>query len=133
MSLQHLGRERFAAMIDYTLQLALNTAEQIRQTKSLELLAAPTLNAVVFRYIPSLEMESAQADELNHRIRDRLLESGRAVIARTRAKEKACLKLTLLNPLTTPQDTADILAHVVRTGMELEQHYVIEQHALRGV
>lgn len=133
MSLQHLGRERFAAMIDYTLQLALNTAEQIRQTKSLELLAAPTLNAVVFRYIPSVDMESEQADELNHRIRDRLLESGRAVIARTRAKERACLKFTLLNPLTTPQDTADILAHVVRTGMELEQHYVIEQHALRGV
>lgn len=133
MSLQHLGRERFAAMIDYTLQLALYTAEQIRQAESLELLADPTLNAVVFRYVPSTEMESAGVDELNHRIRDRLLESGIAVIARTRAKEKACLKLTLLNPLTTPQDTAKILNHVVRIGMELEQQNVIEPYALKGV
>ncbi|KRF07119.1 2,4-diaminobutyrate decarboxylase [Paenibacillus sp. Soil766] len=133
MSLQHLGRKRFAAMIDYTMQLARHTAEQIRQVKALELLAEPTLNAVVFRYIPTTELASTEVDALNHRIRDRLLERGIAVIARTKAKEKACLKFTLLNPLTTPQDTADILTHVVRMGMELEQQYVIEQHALRGV
>ncbi|MDR6553501.1 aspartate aminotransferase family protein [Paenibacillus qinlingensis] len=133
MSLQHLGREKFAAMIDYTLELALHTAEQIRQAKALELLAQPTLNAVVFRYLPSGEIDSSQVDEINHRIRDRLLASGIAVIARTKVKEKACLKFTLLNPLTTPQDTADILAHIVRIGLELEQQYVIEQHALRGV
>ncbi|MCM3747845.1 aspartate aminotransferase family protein [Paenibacillus pasadenensis] len=133
MSLQHLGRERFAAMIDYTLELALSAAEQIRSHDTLELLAEPTLNAVVFRYVPATESETAWADELNHRIRDRLLESGTAVIARTKANGKACLKFTLLNPLTTKQDTAAILQHVVQIGAELEQHYGSEQHAREGV
>lgn len=133
MSLQQIGRERFAAMIDYTLELARTTADQIRQAPELALLAEPTLNAVVFRYVPSREQEAAWSDELNHRIRDRLLETGLAVIARTKVKGKACLKFTLLNPLTTPQHTADILNHVVRIGMELEQYYVSERYALKGV
>ncbi|OAS14658.1 pyridoxal phosphate-dependent decarboxylase family protein [Paenibacillus oryzisoli] len=133
MSLQHLGRVKFAAMIDYTLELARHTADQIRGMKALELLAEPTLNAVVFRYVPSKEMDATRTDALNHRIRDGLLENGIAVIARTKVKERACMKFTLLNPLTTTQDTGDILAHIVRIGMELEQQFGIEQYALRGV
>ncbi|MED4601817.1 aspartate aminotransferase family protein [Paenibacillus validus] len=135
MSLQHVGRERFAAMIDHTLKLAEETAERIRQEDALELIAEPTLNAVVFRYVPSVGAEDGAGwtDELNCRIRDRLLEGGIAVVARTKAKGKACLKFTLLNPLATLQHTAGILRHVIRIGKELECQYAAELLARKGV
>ncbi|MCA0757534.1 aspartate aminotransferase family protein [Paenibacillus sp. N4] len=130
MSLQHIGHERFAAMIDHTMQLAEETAELIKRTEELELAAEPTINAVVFRYVPSTG--EGRADELNQRIRDRLLDGGIAVVARTKAGGKAFLKFTLLNPLATVRDTGDILRQIIRIGKELEQQIVTEQNARKG-
>jgi len=52
-------------------------------------------------------------DETNIRIHRDLFESGRAVIGRTRIKGAVSLKLTLLNPHTTPQDVDALLDEIV--------------------
>ena len=58
-------------------------------------------------------------DELNDAIRRALYRSGEAMIAATTVKGRRHLKLTLLNPRTTPSDVAVILAAVVRHGRAL--------------
>ena len=52
-------------------------------------------------------------DATNIRIHRDLFDSGRAVIGRTRVKGEVALKLTLLNPHTTPSDIDALLDEIV--------------------
>ena len=96
ISFQALGREKLAAMIDRTIELAQHAADLIRRSSSLELLADPQLSTVVFRYRPA--SDAVDADALNARIRQHLFDSGQAVVGHTRVNERQCLKFTFLNP-----------------------------------
>lgn len=119
-----LGREGVAELVDYTLTLAGDVAELIRSDPALELATDPTLNAVVFRYRPLRrhpELETPDwVDAVNRRIRDALLDRGTAVVARTEVDGDAYLKFTLLNPQTTLNDVADVLASVKQYGAAVE-------------
>lgn len=123
VAFQTLGREGMAELIDYTLELATATADRIAADPNLELKHEPTLNAVVFRYLPSdasdVRTGAARTSAVNERIRDRLRENGTAVIARTTVDEETYLKFTLLNPQTSIADIEEILAAIKRYGTEI--------------
>jgi L-2,4-diaminobutyrate decarboxylase len=126
LSLQHLGRARFAQMIEGTLQTATEAARLIAADPQLEAInPSPELNAVVFRYRPQSPHENlsyeAWRDQLNQDIRQILLSEGKAVVARTKVEGASSLKLTLLNPRTTLDDVQAILEEVKQTGKRLEQ------------
>lgn len=114
---QTIGREGFAELIEYTLDLATAAADLIAEDAAFELQHEPTLNTVVFRYCES----SSNADEINDRIRDRLREEGTAMVARTTVDGNICLKFTLLNPQTTVSHIHAILTAIKRHGTELQQ------------
>ncbi|HEY9738073.1 MAG TPA: aspartate aminotransferase family protein, partial [Trichocoleus sp.] len=122
VSLQHLGRQGFAAMIDATINLAQQTAHQIAADPALELAHQPVINAVVFRYRPSATL-SDQANLINRHIRQALLHRGQAVLAQTQVAGRTHLKLTLLNPRTTLAHVSDILSAVKQLGNDLEKEY----------
>ncbi|MBO8164003.1 MAG: aspartate aminotransferase family protein [Brevibacillus sp.] len=121
VSLQHLGRRSFGDMIDRTIMTAMETARFIRQDAALELMGEPILNAVVFRYVPTRNPD--WSDEINSQIRARLLAEGTAVLARTKVDGRTCLKMTLLNPRTTPAHTGQILLKAKEIGEALETEY----------
>jgi len=118
VSLQVLGREQLAEMIDRTLDLARQAAELIRAQARLELLHRPELGCVGFRYRPDGDVD---ADALNDRIRRDLFDRGLAVVGHTRISGRKCLKLTLLNPATTGDEVANLLEQIVRHGRILER------------
>ncbi|WP_240468689.1 aspartate aminotransferase family protein [Gracilibacillus sp. YIM 98692] len=118
MSLQALGREKFAEMIDYTVDLAKETAMLIKEDKELELVNVPEMNAVVFRYVN--QTNSKKVDKINTFIRTSLLDKGNAILARTRVQGRVFLKLTLLNPQTTMKDIRLIINQVKKIGGEYE-------------
>ncbi|BBL80951.1 L-2,4-diaminobutyrate decarboxylase [Rubrobacter xylanophilus] len=117
VSLRALGRRRLAAMVERTVELAKAAAALVREQPGLELAARPQLGTVVFRYRPA-RME--EADRVNAGIRRELLLGGEAVVARTRVDGRVYLKLTLLNPLATPEDLRRLVETTVRTGKRLE-------------
>jgi L-2,4-diaminobutyrate decarboxylase len=117
-SLQLLGREKFAAMIDRTIELAAHAAKQIRANPWLELLHEPRLSSVVFRYVSS--NLNTDADTLNARLRQQLFDRGLAVIGHTRARGRQCLKFTCMNPCTTEADVDALLDLIVGEGKRLE-------------
>lgn len=148
ISLQYLGRKKFAEMIDYSLQLAKETAQIIKHDLQLQLLGEPTMNTVVFRYVPredirakrvsigidsSVEKEVCNeikskievtvSNDINSKIRAKLLTEGTAVLARTVVDGKTCLKFTLLNPRTQLKDIEAILQKVKEIGEMLESEY----------
>lgn len=117
MSFQATGRKLFGEMIDYTIDLAAQTAQRIKEDPAFELVNEPEMNALVFRYVPQREERSNRVNEL---IRSILLQEGRAVLARTRVNGRVCLKFTLLNPRTSIQDIQDILSRVKKLGEQIE-------------
>ncbi|XVH31698.1 pyridoxal phosphate-dependent decarboxylase family protein [Haloferacaceae archaeon DSL9] len=124
LTFRALGTRGLASLVGRTLTLAADAATLLDDDPSFELAVEPTLNAVVFRYRPSESHPTldgaAWADRVNREIRDRLLASGQAVVARTEVDDRVHLKLTLLNPKTTLDDVADILADVERHGAAIE-------------
>jgi L-2,4-diaminobutyrate decarboxylase len=119
VSLQSMGRRKFAGMIDATIELAAYAADCIRREPRLELIHEPTIGCVVFRYRPA--NAALDANRLNADLRQRLFESGLAVIGHTVVRGQQCLKLTCMNPCTTKRQMEELLELIVDQGKELER------------
>jgi L-2,4-diaminobutyrate decarboxylase len=124
MSLQALGRQTFAAAIDLTIDLATDIAIIIEADPHLILAAQPTINAVVFRYIPQYCPEQfdpiAQSNQINDRIRLALIHQGTAIIAQTKVGNLIQLKFTLLNPRTELSHLTELLDRIKQLGQTIE-------------
>jgi len=116
ISFQALGREKLAAMIDRTIMLANHAATVIGATRDLELVCEPQLSTVVFRYVPSAA--ESDPDRINSEIRQKLFDSGVAVIGHTRVRGRQCLKLTCMNPAATEADMEKLIALIRSQGRE---------------
>lgn len=108
MTLNVLGRQGLAEMVDATLDLAAAVAQELMARPGFELAAPPALNALVFRrHDPTLD--EAGNDALNARLRERFMAEGSAWLSRTRWRGRTFLKMTLLNPRTTLADVQGLL------------------------
>ncbi|WP_405987546.1 pyridoxal phosphate-dependent decarboxylase family protein [Streptomyces sp. NBC_00872] len=135
VTLRTLGREGLGRLVDACHDLAVAGARTVRAHPRLDLHAEPVLTAFLFRYLPSDAADAADAsntadatdaayetevDAINASLRRRLLREGRAVVGRTElpgeGPGRVRLKLTLLNPHTTPAQVDRLLHAVVAAG-----------------
>ena len=93
VALKATGRHTLEAMVDHVLALAQYAGEAIDRHPHFELVTRPQTVMVAFRH--------TSAD--NIAIHRDLFDSGQAVIGRTTVDGRPVLKLTLLNPNTTPR------------------------------
>ncbi|MFF3325093.1 pyridoxal phosphate-dependent decarboxylase family protein [Streptomyces sp. NPDC002889] len=123
VTLRTLGREGLGRLVDACHELAHSGAEAVRTHPRLELYAPPILTAFLFRYLPE-GADPAHTDRVNAALRRRLLREGRAVVGRTElpgeGPGRVRLKLTLLNPHTTPAEIERLL-HAVAAAGEAEE------------
>ncbi|NUP77557.1 MAG: aspartate aminotransferase family protein [Nonomuraea sp.] len=117
VTLRVLGRAGLGRLVDACHDLARHGATAVRAHPRLELHADPVLTAFLFRYEPA---DPSCSDRVNAGLRRRLLREGRAVVGRTElpgeGPGRVRLKLTLLNPHTTPADVERLLQAVVAAG-----------------
>jgi L-2,4-diaminobutyrate decarboxylase len=118
MTLRVMGPDRIGEYVDTVVDLTADVASRLEAEPAIELAAPPHLSTLVFRYRPD-DLTEDEADWLAPRIRSTLYDRGTAMIAGTKVDGRSWLKLTLLNPLTTPDDVLEILAEVVAVGDEL--------------
>lgn len=107
VTLQALGRDGLADLVDRTIAAAHHLADLITRTPGLELHAPPTISTVLFR-------PTGADDHTVATLRRTLLDRGLAVLGRAHADDRLWLKVTLLNPRTTSADLTGLLAHVTR-------------------
>ncbi|MFG2191067.1 pyridoxal phosphate-dependent decarboxylase family protein [Streptomyces sp. NPDC048639] len=123
VTLRTLGREGLGRLVDACHDLAHDGAKAVTAHPRLELHAEPVLTAFLFRYLPA-GADPAQTDRVNAGLRRRLLREGRAVVGRTElpgdGPGRVRLKLTLLNPHTTPADVERLLHAVAAAGQAEE-------------
>lgn len=123
LSLQALGTEVFGEMVDTTMNIAKRVALTLEKDPYFQIAHQPELNAIVFRFIHE-QAEDQELDEINLEVRDELLRTGKAVIARTKVKGKVFLKFTLLNPNTMIEDIQTLLQelkHIAFNHLEKQE------------
>jgi L-2,4-diaminobutyrate decarboxylase len=113
-SLRATGRRPLGAMVEHLVDTAAAVADRIAADPDLELVVPPSSITVLFRWHPA-GWDEARLDAANTTIQRQLFAAGRAVLGRTRHDGRVVLKLTLVNPATTADDIARVLA-LVRRG-----------------
>jgi len=104
-TLRTLGGLSLAEMLEHLVDLSDYAGSVIERHPRLELVAPPTSVMCVFR------APDASDDDLRH-VQQRLLARGEMILGRTRIKDRAALKFTFMNPLSTTDDV-DRLVDVV--------------------
>jgi L-2,4-diaminobutyrate decarboxylase len=109
-ALKLCGTRLFADYVEQTFARARRFAERIAAAGDFELAVVPDANIVCFRHVPTAAPDgAADLDELQRRIRRRVVESGRFYIVQTTLPRGVYLRTTIINPRTTDEDLAALL------------------------
>ncbi len=117
-TLRMMGADAVGELFDGAIDLAEGLHARMRELDDVEVRVAPALSAIVFRYRPP-GLSARAASELAPRIRAELAAGGRAVVAGTKVDGESWLKVTLLNPATSPADLERVLHQVRAAGAGL--------------
>ncbi len=139
LSVQRYGLAAHRSAIARTIALARRAEGWIRSSTDLEILAPQSLGIVCFRYRgrgrerpdpagpdpmrrdqAAGDREGRDLDDLNRRIQEEIVSSGRAMISSTRVGGCFSLRFCILNYRTTEEDVVEILERIVATGRRLE-------------
>lgn len=102
------GDEIYQQNVDTLFDRGKEFAEMIRAEKNMELALEPKSNIVCFRYIP----DGADADEVNKKIAEKLLEDGSYYVVSTTVRGKFYLRITLMNPFTDRRCLENLIAGI---------------------
>lgn len=135
-ALHLIGQRGYETLIDSGIDRAQYMASSIRRRPDFELLAEPTLNILVYRYVPEAlqggrptRAQNEALNALNVRLQEAQRERGRAFISRTMLQNTrhgpelpiVSLRAVLANPLTTREDIDAVLAEQAKLGRELSE------------
>ncbi|MGJ3559728.1 lysine decarboxylase DesA [Streptomyces sp. INA 01156] len=119
MTLRVMGADGIGGLFDEVCDLAHEGWELLAADPRFDVVVAPSLSTLVFRYVPAAVTDPAEIDRANLYARKALFASGDAVVAGTKVAGRHYLKFTLLNPETT---TADITAVLDLIAGHAEQY-----------
>lgn len=109
------GDEIYRQNVDMLFDMGKQFAQMIKAEKNMELALEPRSNIVCFRYMP----EHGDADEVNRRVAEKLLEDGAYYVVSTRVGGKFYLRVTIMNPFTDEGVLRNLIARVKELGEAL--------------
>ncbi|MFG3345521.1 pyridoxal phosphate-dependent decarboxylase family protein [Streptomyces sp. NPDC048018] len=109
MTLRVMGADGIGELFDEVCDLARAGFELLAADPRYDVVVAPQLSTLVYRYIPEAVTSPAEIDRANLYARKALFASGEAAVAGTKVDGRQYLKFTLLNPETTVADIAAVL------------------------
>jgi glutamate/tyrosine decarboxylase-like PLP-dependent enzyme len=113
MALKHHGLDGYAELINRDISLAESLAENIRESRDLELMAPPSLSIVCFRYSPGQPRHNDERlNTLNKGILEKLQLSGQSFLSSTVLEGRFVLRACIVNPRST-EDDIDLVVNLV--------------------
>lgn len=115
------GPQLFEDLVDVTFDLGRTFYEKLRETSDFIALHEPQCNIVAFRYVPPALRDAPPqvVGEFQLRLRRAVIESGDFYLVATNYEGTPALRVTLMNPLTTPETLDQLLACLRETGAAL--------------
>jgi len=111
-TVEALGEELYASMIDHGVKLTKAVEQYINDTAGLEMLVPSQFASVLFRVVPE-GYPAEFVDALNQNVADELFARGEANIGVTKVGDKQSLKMTTLSPIATLENVKALLAQVL--------------------
>ena len=118
ISMRHYGIERLGRNALHNVRCAEYLAALIEQHEQLELVVAPQLSILCFRFRPA-GVDNDQVDRLNIEIRDRVHLEGDYLMSPTRVHDRPVLRVCIVNHGTRVAHVEGLLDSVLRIGREL--------------
>jgi L-2,4-diaminobutyrate decarboxylase len=121
VAMQRYGLDGFAELHDYFCALTRFMWEELSERPEFEAIHEPESNILCFRYVGdrAAARDDEKLDQLNRELRDRYNLSGEGWITGTNLDGRRVLRVTLMNPRTTPADVHDILDGLALIGQQL--------------
>lgn len=115
------GPQLFADLVEVTFGMGRIFYEKLAAASDFAPLHEPECNIVVFRHVPE-QLRDAPAEVLGQfqlELRRRVIESGEFYIVSTKLDGIGALRVTIINPLTTPEHLDRLLDCLRETGRKL--------------
>ncbi len=108
------GEESISMLCDGTIALTAEFHDMLLASEDFSPLHHPQCNILCFRYEPTQwrGLDAAEISSRQRELRRRVLERGRFYITGTVLDGQYCLRVTIMNPLTTRAHLADLLSEV---------------------
>lgn len=119
-TVEALGEELYASMIDHGVKLTKAVEQYINDTASLEMLVPSQFASVLFRIVPE-GYPAKFVDALNQNVADELFARGEANIGVTKVGDKQSLKMTTLSPIATLENVKALLAQVLAEANRIKE------------
>ena len=126
-ALQIFGRKGYELIIDQNLELVKVFETLIKNAPDFELITAPELNILTYRFRPSqMDLNHDELNELNVRLQKQQRENGKSFVSRTQFRHPepsgpttSVLRVVLANPLTRKRHLEEILMEQKELGYRL--------------
>ena len=117
------GPQLFRDLVDITYELGQTFHQKLEAAPDFEPLHRPDCNIVAFRYVPDAmcEVSSEELGRFQLELRRETIESGTFYLVPTKFEGTGALRVTLINPLTTPDDLDALMDELRRQGRQLLQ------------
>jgi L-2,4-diaminobutyrate decarboxylase len=112
------GEQLFSDLVDITFTMGRVFYEKLAAAPDFMALHEPQCNIVAFRYVPE-SLCNAPAEVLGRlqlEIRRRIVQSGQFYIVSTKLDGVGALRVTIINPLTTPEHLDELLDAIRRAA-----------------
>ena len=119
-TVEALGEELYASMIDHGVKLTKAVEQYINDTASLEMLVPSQFASVLFRVVPE-GYPTEFVDALNQNVADELFARGEANLGVTKVGDKQSLKMTTLSPIATLENVKALLAQVLAEANRIKE------------
>jgi L-2,4-diaminobutyrate decarboxylase len=120
------GPQLFADLVDVTFALGHAFYDKLCDAPDFRPVHEPQCNIVVFRHVPEA-IRDAPPEVLGRfqfELRRRIIESGKFYIVSTKIDGIGALRVTIINPLTTPEDLDRLLDTLREMGKDLAKEMI---------
>ena len=114
VAFQTRGKDGWSKLIDTCMDNAAYLYEILQKDSDFEVITKPEISSVVFRYCAV-----KNADDVNKKVRRKLIHEKGIVIGQTVSNSNVCLKFTLLNPLVTHKKLDELVSMIKELALEV--------------
>lgn len=114
VAFQTRGKDGWSELIDTCMDNASYLYGILQKDSDFEVITKPEISSVVFRYCAV-----KNADDVNKKVRRKLIHEKGIVIGQTVSNSNVCLKFTLLNPLVTHKKLDELVSMIKELALEI--------------
>lgn len=118
IAMRHYGIDSLGRNVLHNVRCAEYLAELVRRDPLLDLIAAPQLSILCFRFQPS-GLDDSAVDQINRTIREQIQLEGDYLISPSLVNGRPVLRVCIMNHATRAEHVEGLLASVLRIGREL--------------